>query len=110
MTDPCKECPFRIVAPAGWLGPYSAEEWIHLVQSDQIIACHLHVFPAAHGVNNWDGTQCAGAADYRANVSKSPRDPSVIIGKKNPDVFSTPMEFLDHHSPIEFTDRDADET
>jgi hypothetical protein len=68
-----------------------------IVMGETPIACHLTIRKDGEWV---EGTrQCAGAARFRANVCKSPRDPSVREGCR-PDherVFSTVQEFNDHH-------------
>lgn len=100
--EPCRECPFRRASAAGWLGPYDADEWVQLVHSDEPIACHLTLgVSSPEDDDAWDRDgvkQCAGAASYRANVCKSPRDPSVAIGPADREnVFANPMEFKAHH-------------
>lgn len=94
---PCTECPWRRISAPGWLGPYTAEQWFRLAHSDEPIACHLTIVTDGE----WeDGTmQCAGAARYRANVAKQPRDPQVASGPVDRDtVFARPDEFLAHHT------------
>jgi len=91
---PCSECPWRRVAPAGWLGPETAEGWINIVLGDGLIACHMTI----PGHDLADMTQCAGAAIFRANVAKIPRSSAVHKLPKNRDeVFATPAEFRQHH-------------
>lgn len=90
---PCNECPWRRDSWAGHLGPFEPAEWLAIVQSDEAIACHKTI----EEEGNWDTPrirQCAGAASYRANSFKSPRDPAVACGPTNPEVFARPAEFL----------------
>ncbi len=108
MTDlpeatisPCNDCPWRREATRGWLGPFSAEEWIAIVHSDAPVACHQTL----NGQKGWDAPgvkQCRGAAIFRENVCKSPRDPSVVTGPLDKEsVFAWNDEFLAHHdSPL----------
>lgn len=92
---PCNDCPWRRVSAPGWLGPYDADEWVALVHSDEPIACHETIVED----EEWGGAkQCRGAATYRANVCKSPRDPSVAVGPVDREhVFASPVEFKAHH-------------
>lgn len=92
---PCNDCPWRRNATAGWLGPYSAERWLSAVQGEDAIACHQTL--------DGDGwrehtRQCRGAAIFRANVCKSPRNPTIEKGPADHDaVFSTNGEFWELH-------------
>lgn len=67
LTKPCSDCPWATNAVNGWLGPHTAQEWLALIHSEGRIDCHV-----------FDGPQCAGAAIFRANVCKSPRDRSLL--------------------------------
>jgi hypothetical protein len=85
---PCSDCPWRRKALPGWLGSMTAEEWVAAAHSETRIDCHTLI-----------GAQCAGAATYRANICKRPRDPELLL--LNSDrvvVFARPHEFLDHHN------------
>lgn len=104
MTDmlqpkkkPCNECPWRRCHPQGWTGPYTAAQWLQVVQSDHAIACHQTI-----GNNDQDKSelrQCAGAAVFRSNILKLPQDHTVAtLPADRVKVFSTPDEFLEHHS------------
>lgn len=101
---PCKECPWRIESAAGWLGPLSVDEWIMLAHSDEPIACHLTISETdENGVGSWDQDkikQCRGAANYRRNVGKSPRNPNALVGEQDDSCFASPMAFKDHHERI----------
>jgi len=88
---PCSDCPWARNSLAGWLGGSTPEEWVAEAHSDNHIDCHT-----------LKGAQCAGAAIYRANVIKSPRNPEVL--RLPPDglrVFRNPNEFVEHHSKPE---------
>ena len=88
-TTPCGDCPWRRNSLNGWLGGYTKEEWITIAHSDSTIDCHTC------------DKQCAGIAIYRANVGKLPRDPQAIrLPKDKENVFSSPMQFLEHHSKV----------
>lgn len=94
---PCNECPWWRESWAGHLGPYNAMQWTQLAHSDQPIACHLTITQEY----SWEQEglrQCAGAAIYRANVCKSPRNPEVVVLPADREaVFASSTEFVDHH-------------
>jgi hypothetical protein len=86
-TKPCSDCPWARTSLAGWLGQMSPAEWIADVHGESLIECHTLL-----------GAQCAGAAIYRANVVKLPRDPETLrLPRDRERVFATPREFLSHH-------------
>ena len=86
-TKPCSDCPWARTALNGWLGGVSAQEWIQRAHGEAKIPCHT-----------LRGAQCAGLAIYRANVCKSPRDPSILrLPADREKVFATPMEFTEYH-------------
>jgi hypothetical protein len=85
---PCSDCPWSRGALPGWLGGFTVDEWLAAAHGEEHIDCHT-----------LKGAQCAGAAIYRANVCKSPRDPAALVCE--PDaakVFTTPAAFRDHHA------------
>lgn len=85
---PCHDCPWRRESIPGWLGAGDPDDWIGLAHSDAPIPCHA-----------LKGPQCAGAAIYRANILKLPRDPRVLrLNKDTEKVFAAPAEFLKHHT------------
>ena len=92
----CNECPWRRDSAPGWLGPYTPEQWRRLAHSDEPIACHKTL----DDDDTWEGAyQCRGAATYRANVGKLPRDPNVARTPADREaIFASPTEFLEHHS------------
>lgn len=101
---PCSDCPWRVNAVPGWLGPYDADEWLALAHSDEPIACHQTINEDEcneDGEADWEQRglrQCRGAAIYRKNICKSPRDPQVAIGPVDREaVFSNPMQFKEFH-------------
>lgn len=92
---PCNECPWRRNAAPGWLGPYSADEWLEIAHSEAPIACHKTV-----GRQGWQekSRQCQGAAIFRANVAKQPMNPTMAQGPRDTQqVFRSNAEFKDHH-------------
>jgi hypothetical protein len=93
---PCNECPWVRTSAPGWLGPYTAREWVALAQSDSPIACHTTITEDGQ----WDTPgirQCKGAAIYRANVLKSPRHPNVARAQADTETVFTWGEFEAHH-------------
>ena len=86
--QPCSDCPWARTALRGWLGGFHVDDWIATAHGDAIIECHA-----------LKGAQCAGAAIYRANVCKSPRDPNALRLPPNREtVFGNPAEFTAHHN------------
>jgi hypothetical protein len=87
LTKPCGDCPWRVDALPGWLGPTSPEQWAACVHADGKIVCHVH-----------PNVQCAGAAIHRANVVKSPRDPDVLrLPADRENVFALTQHFVAYH-------------
>jgi hypothetical protein len=87
-TKPCHDCPFARDAINGWLGTMSIDEWIAAVRGESRIDCHA-----------LEGPQCAGAAIYRANICKRPRDRSLLaLAADRTRVFANAVEFREHHS------------
>lgn len=90
---PCSDCPWDRCSLPGWLAGLSPEQWIAAAHGDEIMECHT--------AKDASGTpwQCAGAAIYRANTCKAPRDPNALRLQPNRDrVFSWPTEFHEHHT------------
>lgn len=106
---PCGGCPFRKVAPAGWLGGSSAEDYALVAHSDADIPCHTQKgyrgAGGAGGVPMTDLRSCAGLAIYRNNSFKSPRGGSaaracdkVSTDEETTDKVFKFAEFSDHHA------------
>jgi hypothetical protein len=96
-AKPCGECPWRRESIPGWLGPFTAAEWLALTGSDEPVACHTTI----EVDDEWTPRtrQCAGAAVYRRNVAKLPRNPEVAVAaeRDTETIFATPGEFAAHH-------------
>lgn len=87
-SNPCSDCPWARTALVGWLGGATIEEWLATAHSDSKINCHTLI-----------GPQCAGAAIYRSNILKRPRDKTILLLPKNTvTVFANPFEFIKHHT------------
>ena len=96
LNKPCFDCPWRRNAAQGWLGPFTAEEWVEMAHSDIAIACHITITD-----EDWDDEgmrQCAGAAIYRSNVAKSPRYPQVLTLPADLDTVFGFGEFVKYHN------------
>lgn len=96
-SAPCRDCPWRRSAAPGWLGPYTAHDWVDAAHGETPIACHLTIPPGG----GWGPLtrQCAGAATFRGNVCKSPINPSIAAGPVDrDDVFASSAEFVQHHA------------
>lgn len=88
--SPCGDCPWRKDALPGWLGTMTPEEWLRAAHGEDRIDCHT-----------LEGPQCAGAAIYRANVCKHPRDPELLRLPFDRDlVFDDPRKFLAYHKGL----------
>ena len=84
---PCSDCPWARTAMPGWLGGLTSEQWLRVAHGDGQIVCHTR-----------QKMQCAGAAIFRANVCKSPRDPEALeLPADRERVFARNQEFTDHH-------------
>lgn len=110
-NTPCKECPLRRDSLSGYLGGYTPEMYLQILNSPASVACHMSkgfhegVIETQH--------HCVGVIAYRANVGYLPRpgfpessaDADVmrmregfIPEKERKEVFfSNPNEFLLHH-------------
>lgn len=87
---PCSDCPWSRRSAAGWLGASTREEWLADAHGESQIDCHTLL-----------GAQCAGAAIYRANVCKRPRDASLLLLPADREkVFATKQEFWEHHDML----------
>jgi len=75
IKKPCEDCPFRRNAVPGWLADQTPAEYCQMAHSNDLIQCHTKKL--ADG----DHVQCAGAAIYRANVSKRCDAPSITLPK-----------------------------
>jgi hypothetical protein len=85
---PCSDCPWARGALPGWLGDMTAQEWVDAAHGEASAECHTLL-----------GADCAGLAIYRANVAKSPRDPSALrLPADRVAVFASPAEFCQHHA------------
>lgn len=96
VKEPCNDCPWRRDATRGWLGPYDADEWLRCAHGESAIACHQTI-PEGGGWGE-NTRQCRGAAIFRANVCKSPWNPTVETGPRDTKrVFAWDDEFKAHH-------------
>lgn len=98
---PCNECPWRRAAWAGHLGPHTAEEWVEMAHGEGAIACHKTIRAEVEADWSDEGLrQCAGAAQFRTNVFKSPRNTQIAVAasRDTETVFAWNDEFLDHHN------------
>lgn len=112
-SAPCFDCPWRRVSLPGWTGPFSPEEWVSMAHSDIAIACHT-TLPGEDADESYDHDdedpdtwnapgvlQCAGAAIYRSNIFKSPRNPQVATLPSDTDTVFGRGEFEAHHNRID---------
>ena len=85
----CNDCPWCRIAAPGWLGDaQDAADWAATAHSDDTAECHTR-----------DDCHCIGLATYRSNVAKMARPPNPEgIEADREKVFSSPMEFHQHHT------------
>lgn len=84
---PCSDCPWARASLPGWLGGLSVDEWLTAVRHDGRVDCHTRL-----------GPQCAGAAIFRRNIAKLPRDHSLLMLPRDTElVFASGDEFRAHH-------------
>lgn len=107
VKEPCNECPWLVTSARGHLGPYDPRKWIRIALTDSPIACHktIVVTNPMEGEGSWDHPkirQCRGAAIFRANVAKVPKDPEVATGPEDrEEVFDDVVDFCHHHGDDE---------
>jgi len=93
-TQPCKECPFRRIAPSGWLGSNQPQHFA-------VNAAHEGHFPCHITMTRPDAPECAGRAIMWANQCKVSRDDSVPrLATDREKVFGNIMEFTKHHGIV----------
>lgn len=98
-TTPCPECPWRLIAPAGWLGGWSPEYYTDAVLNNEVPACHNQDF----GPDDDRTAMCAGALSVMANGAVSAwkteggDEARPIVGRRD-DTFKHPIFFYQHHS------------
>jgi hypothetical protein len=87
---PCSDCPWARTSMPGWLGPLTGFEWMAVALGDGAIDCHV-----------LRGAECAGAAIFRANLCKLPREACVLtLPADRGAVFGNRDEFLAHHAKV----------
>ncbi len=86
-TSPCRDCPWARTALPGWLGTLTVADWLAVAHGEGTAECHTLL-----------GADCAGMAQYRANVGKLPRDPTQLrLPADREGCFASPTEFRTHH-------------
>lgn len=96
--NPCAECPWVRDSAPGHLGPHTAGEWCDQAHGEAAIFCHLTIRHGHHEVTDPELRQCRGAAIFRANVLKTPRNPTAAVGPADRvRVFGWDDEFTAHH-------------
>jgi hypothetical protein len=97
LTEPCKECPFRTRAPAGYMGGHPLERYRQPPSAGMPTSCHR----SDKGADDPRTGFCAGALAVIAN------DPDVqplaeyaeaaaTVGQRA-DCFATVAAFAEHH-------------
>lgn len=95
---PCDECPWRRNSVPGHTGPSEPQNWVDQAHADGPIYCHKTITEADMSMDDPRLRQCAGAARFRANVCKSPRNPTAAQGPADREnIFTSNQGFLEHH-------------
>jgi hypothetical protein len=105
-TQPCKECPFRRTAAAGWLGEATPESFIVEISMERPLPCHPTIdYTDRDWLRKWNaqgedtGNICAGSLIMSANMCKLPRDRNFPrLPSDHKTVFSTHKEFIEYHN------------
>lgn len=107
-TKQCSECPFRRVAPAGWIGAHERPaEITDIVMADQKFPCHTAVNKLEEDGADFEtavkaAPYCIGSIIMMNNTCKLShnsfvRDLQKRVGKSD-DVFANAGEFVVHHT------------
>ena len=98
-VKPCSECPWVRTSTPGHLGPFTAREWCDMAHGETPIMCHKTLRHGEHEFDDPEIRQCAGAAQFRANVLKTPRNPTCAVAELTDTVtvFRWDDEFIEHH-------------
>src|ERR1019366_7196985 len=72
----CNQCPLRRDSTPGYLGGYTAEEYITILHGDADIACHMSKGFKERALE--EQRSCTGVAIYRRNACKIPRGTNAI--------------------------------
>jgi hypothetical protein len=101
-STPCRECPWRVNSPKGWLGAATPVEFVQTSEAEHRMPCHLHV---DYDQADWQqqanqAPQCAGRAIHFANRCKQPQEPDLLrLPADRESVFVNPQAFIEHHTP-----------
>lgn len=99
----CRECPFRRASAQGWLGQAAPETFVHALEADVKLPCHLTIdYSDPEWKEKWEageaGEYCVGAYIMQANMLKLPRDPDIPREKADREtVFAHHKQFIEHH-------------
>lgn len=130
MKQPCHECPFRKKSLPGYVGGHDdAIEIFDLVSHDGKFPCHMQTNSIMESLEQdldeddvlaptheqlfqqavEEAPFCTGALIFMNQTCKRSRDPEVRKlqdeAGTNPDVFSSPADFLKHHRSKEYVKR-----
>ncbi len=103
QLHPCKECPWRLAAAAGWLGGITPEFYTDAVTANEVPACHLKDF----GPGDKKTAFCVGSLAVMANACIAPHQSEggeaarKVIGKRA-DCFKHPRDFYKHHAKKDY--------
>jgi hypothetical protein len=106
--DPCRQCPFRTKAAAGWLGSYTPDTILQHIFDETPFPCHITV---DYESDDWRETifaadtkvqACSGFLIMMRKFAKLPRDyetgqHAMRLNKDHPAVFRLWADFVEHH-------------
>lgn len=105
LLKPCSECPWRRSSIRGWLGASTPREFLATTMAEHRMPCHKTI---DYERPDWKvaaaaAPLCVGSLVFLANICKIPRDPDLaaarmMVAADREEVFSSPSQFLDHHS------------
>jgi hypothetical protein len=97
LDGPCKECPFRKVAPAGYLGGHPLEPYRQPPSVGMPTSCHM----TDKGADSEQTSFCAGSlAVINNDPDVQPLDDYAAAAAKigpREDCFATVADFAEHH-------------
>jgi len=104
----CNECPFRVAAPPGWLGPWQPKDLVAMIRADQGFICHQDV--AAKEAQDLDrvtiqatGQHCVGMlrsmnADCKRSRDRDKAAAQSALRQIEDQPVLDPRAFLAHHT------------
>lgn len=107
-TKPCGECPFSKRIPPGELGGSPPEVYVGQIFCGFWLPCHCSPGYVGKATNVNDVAQCAGAAQFRANIGISDRMPRGLLRlPPGSEALGSLAEFYAHHTGCTLAEAEA---